>query len=313
MPAKPSRLGRGLEALIAGAASARVTAADASPERPPPTPEPAELRISDIQPNRFQPRRDFDPKELTALENSLKASGLLQPITVRGIPDGRFELVAGERRLRAASRLGWTSIPAVVRDFDDQAMLVMALVENLQRADLNPLDEAGGYQRLIDEFALSQQQVADAVGKDRSTVANCLRILTLPDGIQRLVRDGKLSLGHARALLGVPPGTMIELARRVVDDQLTVRDVERIAQAQRPAGVPGKKGSASRASAIAEPGAASALQARRIAELLRRRLQTDVRINLSSATSGTVSINFYTTDDLQRIAEIILGGTAELG
>src|SRR5690349_18232942 len=200
---KPRRLGRGLEALIPGAASpAAVPASDLQ-----------RIAISRVRQNPFQPRREFDTAELAELEASLKASGLLQPITVRRRGDA-YELIAGERRLRAASNLGWTEISAIVRDFDDRTMLVLALVENLQRANLNAVEEARGYRRLIDDFQLTQQQVAEAVGKDRTTVTNLLRILTLPERVREMVERGELSSGHARALLALDArDSIVELAK----------------------------------------------------------------------------------------------------
>ncbi|MFP5353681.1 MAG: ParB/RepB/Spo0J family partition protein [Gemmatimonadota bacterium] len=244
------------------------------------------------------------PEELVDLENSIRASGLLQPVTVRPRPDNTYQLVAGERRYRAASRLGWTEIPAIIKSLDDREMLTLALIENLQRADLNPLDEALGFQRLIEDFSLTQQQVADAVGKDRSTVANLLRILQLPEGIKRLVRDGQISLGHARALLAMPnERLMLETARQVVERGLSVREAERIAQDARPA-----DGRQKSARPPAERGRdAHAAELRRLTELLRRHLQTDVRINLEGDSNGDISIRFYSADDLQRLMESILG------
>jgi ParB family chromosome partitioning protein len=232
---------------------------------------------------------------------------LLQPISVRRREDGHFELIAGERRLRAAARLGWATIPALVKPLDNRDMLVLALVENLQRADLNPLDEAMGYQRLIAEFGHTQQQVADAVGKDRSTIANLLRVLGLPEGIRRLIRDGQLSLGHARALLAMPnERAMIEVARKAVEQQLSVREVERLAQAQR------EQPAASSAPPRATPEGRSArrgesAEVRRLTELLRRRLQTDVQIQLQADSRGSVVIAFYSPDDLHRVMELVLG------
>src|SRR6266571_328043 len=180
---KPRRLGRGLEALIpSGLGGPTGTAA--------PITDLQRIPITHIRPNPYQPRREFDALELAELEGSLKATGLLQPITVRRRGDA-FELVTGERRLRAATHLGWTEIQAIVREFDEQGMLLFALVENLQRTDLNPIDEARGYRRLIDDFNLTQQQVADGVGKDRTTITNLLRVLTLPDSVQRMVESGQ--------------------------------------------------------------------------------------------------------------------------
>ncbi|MEO6445398.1 MAG: ParB/RepB/Spo0J family partition protein [Gemmatimonadaceae bacterium] len=300
MTDKPRRLGRGLEALIAGAgthSNAPPATTAVEPESPLQT-----LPVADIRPNPFQPRRDFKPEELTELENSLRTSGLLQPITVRARTAGGYELVAGERRLRAATRLGWSDIPAIVKTLDDRDMLTLALIENLQRSDLNPLDEASGYQRLIDEFGLTQQQVADVVGKDRSTVANFLRVLQLPDGIRRLLRDGQISLGHARALLAMPNDSMmIDMARQIVERGLSVREVERTAQEAR---APGEKPAPARP----ERGrAGQSAELRRLTELLRRRLQTDVRISVEGESKGDISIRFYSADDLHRLLELLLG------
>src|SRR5262245_13519512 len=187
---KQRRLGRGLEALI-GTVQSGTTASELQ-----------RIPVSRIRPNPYQPRRDFDSAELADLESSIRANGLLQPISVRRMGDA-YELIAGERRLRAVGQLGWSEVPAIVRDFDDRTLLVLTLVENLQRTDLNPLEEARGFQRLLDEFGLTHQGVADAVGKDRTTVTNLLRLLALPDSIQRFIEAGKLSAGHAKALLVV--------------------------------------------------------------------------------------------------------------
>jgi ParB family transcriptional regulator, chromosome partitioning protein len=305
MSDKPRRLGRGLEALIANAAapqpatpSTAVVATASEPPGPYRT-----LPIKEIRPNPFQPRRNFSPEELAELENSIRVSGLLQPVTVRERAGGDFELVAGERRLRAAARLGWAEIPAIVRPLDDREMLTLALIENLQRSDLNPLDEAMGYQRLIEEFTLTQQQVAEAVGKDRSTIANLLRILQLPDGIKRLVRDGQISLGHARALLALPnERAMLDAAKQIVERQLSVREVERMAHDARPAAErirPVRPAPSARSGQTAE--------LRRLTELLRRHLQTDVRITTQGDTQGEISVSFYSADDLQRLLELLLG------
>jgi ParB family chromosome partitioning protein len=305
MTEKPRRLGRGLEALIAGAATAAPIEAHVDATSPL-----REIPVVEIRPNPLQPRQVFKPEELTELEASLRESGLLQPISVRQRADGYYELIAGERRLRAATRLGWPTIPALVKPLDDRGMLVLALVENLQRANLNPIDEALGYQRLINEFGHTQQQVADAVGKDRSTIANLLRVLALPEGIRRLIRDEQISLGHARALLAMPDErTMLEAARQAVDQQLSVRELERLAQTKREAVAP----KASRADTPAPHPAhrGESAEVRRFTELLRRRLQTDVRIQLTGDSRGTVAITFYSDDDLHRVMELILGQSLE--
>ena len=304
MTEKPRRLGRGLEALIAGAATPAATAS--APTTPPEGPL-RDIPVGEIHPNPFQPRRDFTPEELNELAASIQASGLLQPVSVRRRAAGGYELVAGERRFRAVSRLGWPAVPAIVKELDDRAMLTLALIENLQRSDLNPLDEALGYQRLIDEFRLTQQQVAEAVGKDRSTVANLLRVLQLPDGIKTLLRQGQLSLGHARALLAMPSErVMLEAARRITAEGLSVRDVERLAQGTRPdpepRATPTPKG---------QPPASGAgrelAELRRLSDALRRHLQTDVRIAREPGDKGEIAIRFYSADDLHRLLEAILG------
>ena len=302
----PRRLGRGLEALISTAKSQREQpAATSTPERVPES-DLRTLKIADIAPNHFQPRRVFTEAELAELESSIKASGLLQPITVRTRGAGGWELVAGERRLRAATRLGWTEIPALVRDFDDREMLTLALVENLQRADLNALEEAEGYQRLIDEFRLTQQQVADAVGKDRTTITNLLRVLALPAPIRKMVESGHISAGHARALLAVKDERIqLEIASEIVAHQLSVRDVEARARAlagDKPAR-PTKPGVAGQSSPA--PHANPAV--RSIEEQLRRHFQTDVSIQALGGEKGVLRVSFYSHDDLERLLDLVLG------
>jgi ParB family chromosome partitioning protein len=298
----PRRLGRGLEALISTAKQQRDPATPAERSRS----DLQRLRLADIQPNPFQPRRTFTPEELAELESSLKASGLLQPITVRARPNGGYELVAGERRLRAATRLGWTEIPALIRDFDDQAMLTLALVENLQRANLNPLEEAEGYQRLIAEFGLTQQQVADAVGKDRTTITNLLRVLTLPAGIRQMVERGHITAGHARALLALKDERrQLELANEIVARGLSVREVEARARGtSAPAAAPAA-GPPRPFEAISQPARDPAT--RRVEELLRKRLQTDVNIQQLGNDRGVLRISFYSHDDLERLMELVMG------
>lgn len=293
---KPRRLGRGLEALIPAA----------GPLQPgTPTSDLQRVPISRIRPNPFQPRREIDPSELGELEQSLKASGLLQPITVRRRGDA-FELIAGERRFRAASNLGWTEISAIVRDYDDRTMLVLALVENLQRANLNAVEEARGYRRLIDDFQLTQQDVADAVGKDRTTVTNLLRILTLPEPVQRMVESGKLSSGHARALLALPlEYSAEEFADRAVETGMSVRALEQLVRtaAAAPAGAGAGAAEQSRQTKQ-QPSASPAVKA--VEDALRRYLQTDVRIQMTAADKGAVELKFYSNDDLDRLIDLIL-------
>ena len=308
----PRRLGRGLEALISAAKQQRTPNSGAG-EQTTATSDLRHIRLADIAPNRFQPRRSFAEPELAELEASIGASGLLQPITVRSQPGGGWELVAGERRLRAAGRLGWTEIPAIIREFDDRAMLTLALVENLQRADLNPLDEARGYQRLVEEFGLTQHQVAEAVGKDRTTVTNLLRVLSLPAGVRAMLEQGHITAGHARALLPIKDERrQLELASEIVARQLSVREVEGRARTL----TNGRKSDPRKRPGLAQSTAsASQLGAdptvREIEEQLRKRLQTDVQVQPLGNDRGVVRISYYSGDDLERVLDLIVGARTD--
>jgi ParB family transcriptional regulator, chromosome partitioning protein len=308
MADKPRRLGRGLEALIGAAppvTAQPVSTPAGDAESAPPASPFRVVPIDHIKPNPFQPRQDFREEDLAELQASIAASGLLQPITVRAAGDG-FELVAGERRLRAATRLGWTEIPAIVKEYDDRALLTLALVENLQRADLNAVEEADGYSRLIAEFRLTQQEVAAIVGKDRSTVANALRLLKLPPPIRAMLQAGNLSVGHARALLAMQSErVMVDLAREIVAKNLSVRDVERrvkqsAAPERQPSVAPATNGRSARTAEI-----------RQLTDRLRRRLQTDVTVRIDEKDRGQLRITFYSADDLNRLIELITGHTLE--
>jgi ParB family chromosome partitioning protein len=260
-----------------------------------------QIPVAQIRPNSLQPRKEFIPAELAELEASIRANGLLQPITVRPAGAG-FELIAGERRFRAMQRIGWTDVPAIIRDIDDKALLTLAMVENLQRSDLNPIEEAEGYQQLISQFSLTQQEVADVVGKDRSTVANTLRLLALPSVVRRMVREGELTIGHARALLALGDDhRMIEFAKAIVAEGLNVREVERRVREA------GTKGAADRAKTVPKPTAKKPAEVARIEEELRRRLGADVKVHLSGKESGELRIPFYSADDLERVLDGVLG------
>ena len=292
---KQRRLGRGLEALIG---SAQTSSAQAS--------ELQRIPTSRIRPNPYQPRREFDPAALAELEASIRTNGLLQPITVRRKGDS-YELVAGERRLRAVTNLEWKEVPAVVRDFDDQTLLVLALVENLQRTDLNAVEEARGYQRLLGEFSLTHQEIAEAVGKDRSTITNLLRVLTLPDSIQRFVESGQLSAGHARALAGIEDADAIALANEIIASGLNVRQTEQRARLKRNGEKPSEHSRASGDSSTRKPNAA----AKQVEDQLRQYLQTDVHIDLAAEEKGSLRISFYSAEDLERLMDLIVGNTRE--
>ena len=289
----PRRLGRGLDALFRSTVppeqSQEVTAAL------------REIPLQNIRKNPFQPRKHFNPEGMKELQESLKSSGLLQPITVRRTREGResYELVAGERRFRAATELGWPTISAIVKETDDRDLLGLALVENLQRSDLNPIEEAEGYSQLITEFGHTQQTIASMVGRDRSTVANALRILQLPAKVQQMIRDGVLSIGQARPLLTLQDESRIlELARETVSKQLSARDVEdRVRSA--PTKVSGSKRGRPQKTDTRP------LEIRSLEERLRRFLQTDVSITFVPPRNGTLKISFYSPDDLERLVERI--------
>ena len=281
------RLGRGLEALL-GAGSVEEAEREGALR---------ELPLGDIKPNRYQPRRAFDPAALKELKDSLQANGLLQPVVVRPAGAG-YELVAGERRWRAAKDLGWKRISAVVREVDEQTLLTLALVENLQRASLSPIDEAEGYERLGREFRLSHAEIANAVGRERSTVANAIRLLRLPKSVQQLLDNGALSAGHARALLSLEDDReIVRLAREAVARGWSVRETERRTRGN--AGAETAKG--------AKPKRALPPEARRIEEALRKKLGTDVAVVLSGKEKGHLAVRFYSHDDLARLLELILG------
>jgi ParB family transcriptional regulator, chromosome partitioning protein len=286
----PRRLGRGLEALL-GAAGGLASTDEGTLKSIP---------IAQIARNPFQPRKEFNAEELGELQESLKASGLLQPITVRrrAGKDG-FELIAGERRLRAATKLAWKEIPAIIKEIDDKTLLTLALVENLQRTDLNPIEEGEGYEKLSRDFGLTQQQIAETVGKDRTTIANMLRVLHLPQFVRELLQKGELSMGHAKVLLGLEhPDRIIALARDILRDSLTVRELE---QRLRHVGGFTKEKKAGRP----RKGDRQSPEVRRIEDRLRHFLQTDVAVNVGSKNRGSLTVHFYSADDLERLLDVM--------
>jgi ParB family chromosome partitioning protein len=266
-----------------------------------------ELPTSAIKPNRFQPRGHFDEEALGALADSIREVGVLQPVLVRPV-DGGYELIAGERRWRAARRVGLQMIPALVRETDDATSLQHALVENLHRDGLNPLEEAAAYQQLIEDFGLTHEAVASQVGKSRTSVTNSLRLLQLPPSIQKLVHEGRLNMGQARALLATPDRTFQEqLARRVVQDDLSVRAVEDAIREHegQPSTTPAKRASEPKAqrSGLRPPGLLE------LEELLGDHLETRVTITMGSAR-GKVVVEFATLEDLERIYRLMTEAAA---
>ena len=289
MTAAKRRLGRGLEALLGP--STTEDAAQSGDLR--------QIPLDDIGPNPFQPRHAFDEQAITELANSLRTSGLLQPVVLRPIDDGTYQLIAGERRWRAAQRLGWGEIGAVVREVDDRTLLTLALVENLQRDALSPVDEANGYRRLVEDFEASQQEVAELVGRDRSTIANALRLLRLPQSVQQMLHRGELDVGHARALLQLPDDKAIEkLAQQAIRDGLSVREVEARTRGSR---TPQRRPRKAKSGRVQSP------EARRIEDRLRHHFQTDAFLIDKGNGSGRLTFNFYSNDDLARLLELLLG------
>ena len=292
------RLGRGLGALLGEYMHEGVAP---QPENSGPT----EVAVRGIAANPFQPRRSFKAEELTELAASIKANGLLQPILVRRTVSGRsYELVAGERRLRAVRQLGWVNIPAQVRDVDDRTLLVLALVENIQREELGPLEESQGYHLLREKFGYTQQEIAEAVGKSRSTVANMMRLATLPPSVRRLMDEGALSMGHGRAILAVEdPLRAADLAREAAAGDWSVRETEKrvrdLLRTAEPANNPETDGPAQPDPAVGVLEAA-----------LVDHLGTRVRIQWKGKGTGAIRIAFRGTRDLERVFEAVTGREA---
>ncbi len=277
-------LGKGLSDLM------RLTR---DPNAEPPRSGVAKVDIELIRPDDGQPRRKFDETSLDELAQSIRNQGLLQPLLVRREGKG-YRLIAGERRWRAAQRAGLSDVPVLVREANDAEAFELALVENLQREDLSPLEEAEGYRRLLEERKWTQEQVAERVGKERSTVANAMRLLALPAEVKQLLEGGDLDMGHARALLGVAKSAdMVALARQVVAEKLSVRETE----ARVKAGKGGAK--AAKAAPKVSP------EARRLVEDLQRRLGTKVRLSEKGGGKGTLEVDFFSYEDLDRIIGLI--------
>ena len=291
-------LGRGLSALIPQAApppSAAAAAVVVPPEPPaPPRGSVLKLPIEAIHRDTLQPRRHFDEEKLRELTESIKAQGVLMPVLVRKDGDG-YKIIAGERRWRASQLAGLHEIPAIVREVTEVEAFELALVENLQRADLNPMEEAEGYHRLVEEFGLTQELVAQRVGKERSTVANALRLLGLPPEVKEMVAVGHLSAGHARALLGVPRiPEMNELAQQVAARKLSVRDTEKLVQ----------QAKGTKAKDSGKPQKQSP-QVKALTEELQRILGTKVRLVEKSSGKGTIEVDYFSYDDLDRILKVL--------
>ena len=259
------------------------------------------IDINEVVPNRYQPREHFEEESLAALAKSIAQVGVIQPIVVSPLDDGSFELIAGERRWRASKRANLSTIPAILRDSDDMSSLETAVVENLHRQDLNALEEAAAYQQLIEDFGLTQDEIARRVGRSRSAVANTLRLLQLPPIVQRLLIEKQISSGHARTLLSTPDRNHQErLAKKVVEEGLTVRQLEELIQNEEVAKKEKKSNDEGNARKLAD---ASVLE---LEELLANRLDTRVTVKLGKGP-GKLLVDFANLDDLERIYMIIVG------
>jgi ParB family transcriptional regulator, chromosome partitioning protein len=284
MVEKRPALGRGLSALIPDSPA---------PAAPPAADRSLEIDTDLLRPNKFQPRTHIDDDRIDDLSRSIRSNGIIQPIVVRKVEQG-YEIIAGERRWRAAQRAGLLKVPVVVRDIPEDRLLAVALIENIQREDLNPIEEAVAYRRLADEFHLTQEQIADAVGKDRSSVANYVRLLRLPQEVRGNVASNALSMGHARALLALPDeNAQLRLAREIIARSLSVRETEALVK---------KTGEP----AIAKPEQTVDVHTRVAEDKLRLALGTRTRI-VRKGKGGRIEIDFVNEDELQRLYERLVG------
>ena len=278
MAKKLGGLGRGLDSLFADNSVDELN------------PSVNKLRIMEIEPNRDQPRKDFDEKSLSELAESIEQHGVLQPLVVRPLTNGRYQLVAGERRWRAARIAGLTEVPVVIKELTDEEVIEIAMIENLQREDLNPLEEALGYRYMMDELNITQEQAAEKVGKSRPAVANAIRLLRLPDEVQEMVKNNLISPGHARALLGFENQELIiQTAKRIVKEDLSVREVETLVKnSQKTPKVPKQK---KRDKFFSE-----------VELALVENLGRKVKIKESKKDAGVLEIEFFDKDDLESLA-----------
>jgi ParB family chromosome partitioning protein len=290
MVLKKRGLGRGLDALLSG----QEQAAD--------RPESADTKVTElpldlIDRGRYQPRRDFEEEGLQELANSINAQGVVQPVVVRPVEGGRYELIAGERRWRASQMAGKSEIPVVIRDVDDQAAMAMGLIENIQRQDLNAIEEAGALHRLLNEFGLTHQQVADAVGKSRSAVSNLLRLLDLSDGVKGLIEGHQLEMGHARALLPLAPELQAKAAQEVVGKGLSVRQTEALARSLQQ--------ETEAAEAPPKPQQKSDPDVERLIMRLSEKLGAQVKLQQGRAGKGRLVISYNSLEELDGILDHI--------
>lgn len=281
---KKRGLGKSLDALLVGSGAVVDYVANESREKL------AMLPVDGIQRGKYQPRRDMDLEALQDLANSIKAQGVIQPIVVRHVLGGRYEIVAGERRWRASQMAGLTEIPAIIKDIPDEAAVAIALIENIQRENLNPMEEAVAFQRLLNEFSMTHQQVADAVGKSRASVTNLLRLLTLTEEVRTMLEHGDIEMGHARALLTLPETSQVDAALMIVEKGLSVRETEELARRMQLPNLPPMPKSI-------DP------DIRRLQQDLGNRLKLTVAINCNPKGKGKVVIRYSNLEELDTILE----------
>ena len=299
MARKHGGLGRGLDALIPQSApkteevTVEIRDHEAAAEQ---TREETTLRVSQIEPNRSQPRKTFDEDALEELADSIRQYGLIQPIMVQK-REGYYEIIAGERRWRACMKAGLKEVPVIIREYDDQKIMELSLIENLQREDLNPMEEARAYKRLMEEFGLTQEEIAGRVSKSRPVIANALRLLKLDERVQAMVEQGEISMGHARALASVLiPEEQYLIALKIMEEHLTVRDTEKIIK--NIGKVPKKKEPVQKDESLERI-------YRELENRLKSSLGTKVAIHTRGTGGGKVEIDFYTAEDLEKIIDRI--------
>ena len=275
--AKQKGLGRGLDALLAGDVEDEVVTGDGL----------RMLRVSQMQAGQYQPRTHMDDGALQTLADSIKAKGIMQPILVREIAPDQYEIIAGERRWKASQIAGLEEVPVLIREIEDEAALEMALIENIQRENLNPLEEALGIKRLIDEFAMTHERAASAVGRSRVAVSNLLRLLTLAGGVQAMLMEGKLDMGHARALIGLEPAQQVMLANKITQENLSVREVEKLVKQVDGAMKPKVPKTNIHQDVLS------------LQDMLSEKLGAGVTITAKANGSGTLKINYSNLDELE--------------
>lgn len=323
MASKKIALGRGLSALLPTGQQEEESGLDTPPSEAPPSKlyrfeertrmvgRVADLEVDHISPNPYQPRQDFEDQALDELAASIQQLGIIQPITVRALSGGRFEVISGERRLRAARRAGLKRVPAYIREADTEEMLEMALVENVQREELNPVEVALGYQRLMEECGLTQEQVAERVGKKRTTVANFLRLLKLPPLIQASLRGRSVSVGHARSLINVDDEEFqLHLLEEIQHKDLSVREVEERVRAWRKRHErSGAKPAPEAKPTTSTPPDRDTLQIQEFTNRLRFHFSTQVHLKHKADGSGKIELTYYSREDLERLLELLLKNT----